>query len=161
MTIEPGVVILALGHRYTSEVTKHPTATEEGIRTHTSNRCGDTYTEAIPRLTDGTVTGTDENLRVMINGTGSTGANGAGDGNTTAAPATGDPKTLWWIIGICAIVSAGGIGFALVKKGKQGQKKQALLIRTFNRIASNENSSLIIQTAVFCWFYPERFLHND
>lgn len=38
-------------HTYTSKITKEPTYTEEGIRTYTCTVCGDTYTEAIPKLT--------------------------------------------------------------------------------------------------------------
>lgn len=38
-------------HIYTSKVTKEPSYTEEGIRTYTCTVCGDTYTEAIPKLT--------------------------------------------------------------------------------------------------------------
>ena len=37
-----------LGHNYESEVTKQPTTTEEGLRTYTCSRCGDSYTETIP-----------------------------------------------------------------------------------------------------------------
>ena len=37
-----------LGHNYESEVTKQPTTTEEGVRTCTCSRCGDSYTETIP-----------------------------------------------------------------------------------------------------------------
>ncbi|MBR5979809.1 MAG: hypothetical protein IK029_03340, partial [Oscillospiraceae bacterium] len=40
----------ALGHDYASSVTKEPTETEEGVRTYTCSRCGDTYSEAIPKL---------------------------------------------------------------------------------------------------------------
>ena len=40
----------ALGHKYTSEITRYATADREGVRTSTCTRCGDTYTEAIPRL---------------------------------------------------------------------------------------------------------------
>ena len=42
----------ALGHKYTSEVTKEPTAKQAGIRTYTCERCGDTYNEEIPKLKD-------------------------------------------------------------------------------------------------------------
>lgn len=38
-------------HTYTSQVTKEPTYTEEGVRTYTCTVCGDTYTETIPKLT--------------------------------------------------------------------------------------------------------------
>ena len=39
----------ALGHAYTSSVTKEPTCTENGVRTHTCSRCGDSYTETISK----------------------------------------------------------------------------------------------------------------
>ena len=42
----------ALGHKYTSEVTKEPTTKQAGIRTYTCERCGDTYNEEIPKLKD-------------------------------------------------------------------------------------------------------------
>ncbi len=44
----------ALGHSYSSVVTKEPSYTEEGILTYTCS-CGDSYTEAIPKLTRPTV----------------------------------------------------------------------------------------------------------
>lgn len=44
-----GSAIEALGHDYISEVTKEPAATDEGIRTFTCKRCGDSYTETIPK----------------------------------------------------------------------------------------------------------------
>ena len=44
-----GTIIPALGHDYTGEVTKEPTASADGERTYTCSRCGDTYTEPIPR----------------------------------------------------------------------------------------------------------------
>lgn len=44
-----GTVIPALGHDYTGEVTKEPTVDAEGERTYTCSRCGDTYTEPIPK----------------------------------------------------------------------------------------------------------------
>lgn len=47
--VETGIVVEALGHSYTSEVTKEPTTSEEGEMTHTCSRCGDTYTETIPK----------------------------------------------------------------------------------------------------------------
>ncbi len=40
----------ALGHDYVSEITKEPTSAEEGVKTWTCTRCGDSYTETIPRL---------------------------------------------------------------------------------------------------------------
>ena len=42
----------ALGHKYTSEITKEPTTKKTGIRTYTCERCADTYTEEIPKLKD-------------------------------------------------------------------------------------------------------------
>ena len=40
----------ALGHNYSSAITKEATETENGIRTYTCSRCGDTYTETIDKL---------------------------------------------------------------------------------------------------------------
>ena len=40
-------VIPMTEHSYTSEVTKQPTCTEEGVRTYTCSACGDSYTEDI------------------------------------------------------------------------------------------------------------------
>ena len=48
--LETGTAIPALGHDYTSEVTKEPTEDSEGIRTYTCTRCGDSYTESIDKL---------------------------------------------------------------------------------------------------------------
>lgn len=48
--ISSGTATAALGHNYTSEVTKEPTTTEEGVRTYTCAKCNDTYTESIPKL---------------------------------------------------------------------------------------------------------------
>ena len=39
----------ALGHAYTSSVTKEPTCTENGVRTYTCSRCGDSCTETISK----------------------------------------------------------------------------------------------------------------
>lgn len=39
-----------LGHNYRSEVTRPATAEEEGVRTYTCTRCGDSYTESIDKL---------------------------------------------------------------------------------------------------------------
>lgn len=47
--IAAGSVIPALGHEYTSEVTKEPTIDAEGERTYTCSRCGNAYTEPIPK----------------------------------------------------------------------------------------------------------------
>ena len=43
-------IIPALGHNYTSEVTKPATCVETGIKTFTCTKCGDTYEEVIPML---------------------------------------------------------------------------------------------------------------
>ena len=40
----------ALGHQYTSAITKQATANADGVRTFTCDRCGDSYTESIPAL---------------------------------------------------------------------------------------------------------------
>lgn len=40
----------ALGHSYTSSVTKEPTEAENGIRTYTCSACKDSYTETIDKL---------------------------------------------------------------------------------------------------------------
>ena len=40
----------AIGHSYTSKVTKVATITNTGIRTYTCTRCGHKYTEVIPKL---------------------------------------------------------------------------------------------------------------
>lgn len=39
----------ALGHSYTPSVTKEPTCSENGVRTYTCSRCGDSYTETISK----------------------------------------------------------------------------------------------------------------
>lgn len=48
--LESGMAVEALGHNYTSEITKEPTKEEEGIRTYTCTRCSKTYTEKIEKL---------------------------------------------------------------------------------------------------------------
>lgn len=40
----------ALGHDYQREITREPTVHQEGMLTFTCSRCGDSYTETIPRL---------------------------------------------------------------------------------------------------------------
>lgn len=40
----------ALGHSYTSRITRQPTGEEEGVRLYTCTRCGTSYKESIPRL---------------------------------------------------------------------------------------------------------------
>lgn len=39
-----------LGHLYTSSVTREATVDQAGVRTYTCTRCGDSYTEPIPKL---------------------------------------------------------------------------------------------------------------
>ena len=48
-----GTVISAKGHSYTSEITKQPTTTEEGVRTYTCEICSHQYTEAVAKLDGG------------------------------------------------------------------------------------------------------------
>ncbi len=47
---EEKLILEKTGHSYESEVTKEATEEKEGIRTYTCKNCGDTYTEAIPKL---------------------------------------------------------------------------------------------------------------
>ncbi|MCM1305562.1 MAG: hypothetical protein NC306_15895, partial [Butyrivibrio sp.] len=42
--------IPAQGHNYTHEVTTEPTTEKAGVRTYTCTRCGNSYTESIPKL---------------------------------------------------------------------------------------------------------------
>lgn len=48
-----GTVIPAKGHSYTSEITKQPTTTEEGVRTYTCEICSHQYTEVVAKLDGG------------------------------------------------------------------------------------------------------------
>ena len=48
-----GTVIPAKGHSYTSEITKQPTTTEEGVRTYTCEICSHQYTETVAKLDGG------------------------------------------------------------------------------------------------------------
>ena len=52
--IKTGTATPALGHNYTSNVTKEPTTSSEGVMTYTCERCGDSYTESIPKLPEET-----------------------------------------------------------------------------------------------------------
>ncbi len=63
--ISGGTAIAALGHAYTGTITTQPTVTSEGVKTYTCSRCGDTYTEAIAKLT--------VSYTVKFNGNGATG----------------------------------------------------------------------------------------
>ena len=48
--LEMGNELAALGHSYTSKVTKAATTTEEGIMTYTCFRCGHSYTQPIAKI---------------------------------------------------------------------------------------------------------------
>jgi hypothetical protein len=48
-----------LAHSYVAEVTKTPSATEEGIRTYTCENCGHSYTESIPKIESPYIEGED------------------------------------------------------------------------------------------------------
>lgn len=48
--LEMGKELAALGHSYTSKVTKAATITEEGIMTYTCSKCGHSYTQPIAKL---------------------------------------------------------------------------------------------------------------
>ena len=48
-----GTEIPAKGHSYTSEITKQPTTTEEGVRTYTCKNCSHQYTESVAKLDGG------------------------------------------------------------------------------------------------------------
>lgn len=48
--ISNGTATAALEHDYKAEVTKEATTSSEGVRTYTCTRCGDSYTQPIPKL---------------------------------------------------------------------------------------------------------------
>lgn len=48
--LEMGKELAALGHSYTSKVTKAATITEEGIMTYTCSKCGHSYTQPIAKI---------------------------------------------------------------------------------------------------------------
>lgn len=52
LLLTSGMSTAALGHSYTSKVTKNPTTTEEGVMTYTCDRCGHSYTTSIAKLPD-------------------------------------------------------------------------------------------------------------
>ena len=86
--------IPALGHSYESEVTKQPTASEEGVRTYTCSRCGDSYTRTIEKLA------------------------GAA-GSPVESPQTGQPWIPWWIMAADALIIAMGIGGLFAARRKR------------------------------------------
>ncbi len=83
VNLTSGTVTAALGHSYTSRVTKNPTVREEGEMTYTCSRCGHTYTEAIQKLQDN---GTDNANRNNA-GTDTANGNHANTGNANKANA--------------------------------------------------------------------------
>lgn len=50
----PATVKKECAHEYTESVTAEPTCKDEGVKTFTCSKCGDTYTEAIPKTTSHT-----------------------------------------------------------------------------------------------------------
>lgn len=48
--ISNGTATAALEHDYKAEVTKEATTSAEGVKTYTCTRCGDSYTQPIPKL---------------------------------------------------------------------------------------------------------------
>lgn len=71
-----GSITAALGHSYTSKVTKEPTTTTEGVMTYICANCGHSYTQAIEKLQD------DDNTGATDDNQGSTDNTGTPDDNT-------------------------------------------------------------------------------
>ena len=85
-----GSITAALGHSYTSKVTKEPTTTTEGVMTYICANCGHSYTQAIEKLQD------DDNTGAPDDNQGSTDNKNPGtdmaDQNTDSSkPETGKP----------------------------------------------------------------------
>jgi|GEM_PF-1331543 len=74
-----GTEIPAKGHSYTSEITKQPTTTEEGVRTYTCKNCSHQYTESVAKLDGGEPGTTDP-------GTTDQGTTDSGDGGRQSSP---------------------------------------------------------------------------
>ena len=87
VNLTSGTETAALGHSYTSKVTKNPTVREDGEMTYTCSRCGHTYTEAIQKLQDN---GTDNANR---NTAGTDAANGSNADKDNASRNTADADT--------------------------------------------------------------------
>lgn len=88
--LRSGSTTAALGHSYTSKVTKEPTATTEGVMTYICANCGHSYTQAIKKLQD------DDNTEAPDDNPGSTDNKNPGtdmtDQNTDSSkPETGKP----------------------------------------------------------------------
>lgn len=85
-----GSITAALGHSYTSKVTKEPTATTEGVMTYICANCGHSYTQAIKKLQD------DDNTEAPDDNPGSTdnkkpGTDMADQNTDSSKPETGKP----------------------------------------------------------------------
>lgn len=83
--IKTGSETEALGHDYVGVVTKEATKDSEGIITYTCSRCGDSYTESIPKLPD---ISTEE---PQATGTPAPGTNTPAPSTNTPAPGTNTP----------------------------------------------------------------------
>ncbi len=85
-----GSITAALGHSYTSKVTKEPTTTTEGVMTYICANCGHSYTQAIEKLQD------DDNTEAPDDNPGSTdnkkpGTDMADQNTDSSKPETGKP----------------------------------------------------------------------
>lgn len=85
-----GSITAALGHSYTSKVTKEPTTTTEGVMTYICANCGHSYTQAIAKLQD------DDNTEAPDDNPGSTdnkkpGTDMADQNTDSSKPETGKP----------------------------------------------------------------------
>ena len=85
-----GSITVALGHSYTSKVTKEPTTTTEGVMTYICASCGHSYTQAIEKLQD------DDNTGAPDDNQGSTdnkkpGTDMADQNTDSSRPETGKP----------------------------------------------------------------------
>ena len=140
--------IPALGHNYTSRVTKKPTVYAEGVMTYTCSRCGDTYTKSIKKLAsnpstpdnrpgggnppiddsnkDGWEIITDETdkagnqstVNVDKNGSAAVPPKSTGTNTGFRSPQTGQPWTLLQIMAISILVLSTGIGGFCVVRKK-------------------------------------------
>lgn len=85
-----GSITAALGHSYTSKVTKEPTTTTEGVMTYICANCGHSYTQAIEKLQD------DDNTEAPDDNPGSTdnkkpGTDMADQNTDSSKPEAGKP----------------------------------------------------------------------
>ena len=79
-----GTEIPAKGHSYTSEITKQPTTTEEGVRTYTCENCRHQYTESVAKLDGGEPGTTDPGTTDP--GTTDQGTTDSGNGGRQSSP---------------------------------------------------------------------------